>query len=499
MNWVRFMCLVLLAWVIVPAVSVAQPKSDEEINDLRRQIFWGLDVTVSGFARIEGTTEHHFDLGSNPGAANSFYDMRGWLTSRIARGSAALHLDVNYAGNDFSDPEGGIFGNAFDATSTPGGPAVVRTRGFDLSIRHLYLSYDGFVEASAGRMPSRIGHGITIQTIRDSAKISKRFGPVSMTGVLVKGGETQPNSTTPGVLADTSDNDLDAFGLVVNYHLPSTRRMVVKQLDSASGLIVEGRQQLQFAVMKQVDSTFDERFPEKLLFDFNGDFSLGPWSYAFEVAYLGGRTPRATSLGLGRRKNRAWMGYVKGRYRFDSPHTFLSLALGSGSGDNQGSDRQRDFQSFFMNAIGFHLANIYGNDIHGFDTFQPGSRKGADGNNAGAGFANTSFVQAAAGIAPFGDFYPGLSLQGVFTYLRATRKQLVGEGVLMGGIDGFSAVAGTAATSNDIGWELDINARDQFIKPMAAYFRFGWFRPGLIFGNSRRDAIKFQGGIDYGF
>jgi len=315
----------------------------------------------------------------------------------------------------------------------------------------------------------------------------------------VKGGETQPNSTTPGVLADTSDNDLDAFGLVINYHLPSTQHMVVRQLDSASGLIVEGRQQLQFAVMKQVDSTFDERFPEKLLFDFNGDFSLGPWSYAFEAAYLGGRTPRATALGLGRRKNRAWMGYVKGQYRFGFPHSFLALALGSGSGDNQGNDKQRDFQSFFMNAIGFHLANIYGNDIHGFDAFLPGSRQGVDGNNAGAGFANTSFVQAAAGIAPFGDFYPSLSLEGVFTYLRATRKQSVGEGVLLGNVDGISALAGTAATSNDIGWDLDINARDQFTKPMAAYFRFGWFRPGLIFGNTRRDAFKFQGGIDYGF
>jgi len=463
-----------IAWVMMPVAFAVQVKSNEEINDLRRQLFWGLDVTVSGFARIEGTTEHHFDLGATPGAANSFYDMRGWLSSRIAKGPAALYLDLNYAGNDFSDPEGGIFGNAFDATSVPGGPSVVRTRGFDLSIRHLYLSYDGFVKASAGRMPAKIGHGIAIHTIRDSAKVSKRFGSVNITGVLVKGGETQPNNN----LNVATDNDLDAYGGVAVYHLNRKSRV-------------------QFAVMKQVDSTFDDRFPEKLLFDFNGDLDFASWSYAFEAAYLAGQTPRDPVFG--RRRHRAWMGYAKGQYNFDAPHMYISLSIGEGSGENHKSAKQHDFQSFFMNSIGFHLANIYGNDIHSYDAFLPGSGPGRDGNNAGSGFANTGFVQVAVGIAPLGNFHPSLSLEGVFTYLRATRRQLVGDGVLLSNVDGFSAVAGTLVTSNDIGWELDLNVRDQFSELMAAYFRFGWFRPGLIFGNMRRDTVKLQGGVDYAF
>ncbi|MDQ6995886.1 MAG: hypothetical protein Q9M82_00315 [Mariprofundus sp.] len=506
-RWMMLVSGMMLLWAL-PSVSQADeaavdsPLSPAEFQTLKRQMFGGLDITFSGFARIEGTAEQHFDLGSPllgaGGAGNSFYDFRGWLASRIAKGPAALHIAVNYAGNDFSDPEGGVFGNAFDATATPGGPAVVRQKGFDLRIRHLYLSYDGFMKASAGRMASRIGHGISIQTIRDSAKLGKRFGPISITGVLVKGGETQPNSVTPNVSAATSDNDLDAYGLVINYHLPSKQHMIVRQADSASGLIVENRNILQLAIVKQVDTTFDERFPEKLLFNINGDFRLGSWSYAFETAYLAGRTPRATALGLGRRKNRAWMGYVKGQYDFDVRQASLALALGAGSGDNQGGEKQRDFQSFFMNAIGFHLANIYGNDIYGYDAFLPGSRAGADGNNAGGGFANTGFIQISGKVAPF-SMLPDSTIEGVFTYLRATRSQRVGEGVLLGGLDGFVAAPGVTATSHDIGWEADINIIHPLTPDMHAYLRSGWFVPGAIFGTGRRNAFKLQGGIDFSF
>lgn len=488
--------LLVSAWVpgLAQAEESQPPLTQDEVQQLKRQLLGGLDITFSGFARIEGTAEHHFDLGSAPSAANSFYDFRGWLAGRIAKGPAALHIAVDYAGDDFSDPEGGVFGNAFDNTSTPGGPSVVRQKGFALRIRHLFLSYDGFMKASAGRLPSRIGHGIAIQTIRDSAKLGKAFGPVSITGVLVKGGETQPNNNVNA----GADNDLDAYGVVLDFRLPTTRHMVTRQADSASGQIVEGRNMLQFAVMKQVDTTIDERLPEKLLFDINGDIDLGPWSYAFEAAYLGGRTPRATALGLGRRKNRAWMAYVRTRYRFAAPHAEVALALGAGSGDNAGGEKQRDFQSFFMDAIGFHLANIYGNDIHGYDAFLPGSRAGADGNNAGSGFANTSFVQLSGRMAPL-SFLPDSTIEAVLTYLRATRKQRLGEGVLLGALDGFTAADGTLATSHDIGWEADVNVDHPLTEKMHSYLRTGWFVPGSIYGPARRTAFKLQGGVDFSF
>lgn len=457
--------------------AVHTPLNPAELQTLRHQLFGGLDISFSGFVRIEGTTEKHFDLGSNPGAGDSFYDLRGYVGSKIAKGPAAAHIDVNFAGNDFSDPEGGILGNGIDfppvGTSTPGGPSVVRQRGFDLRIRHLYLTYDGFVHAAAGRMPAKIGHGISIQTIRDSAKLGKSFGPLKVVAILVKGGETQPNNNVNAA----TDNDLDAYGGVAIYHF-------------------DPKNHVQFAVMKQVDTTFNDSLPEKLLFNLNGDFQSGPWSWAFETAYLGGHTPRSASLG--RRKNRAWMGYVRGQYQFDAPHDYLALALGVGSGENQKSTKQHDFQSFFMNAIGFHIANIYGNDIHSYDAFLPGSGPGRDGNNAGAGFANTGFVQVSGQIAPF-SFIPDSTIEGVFTYLRATRSQLVGEGVLFGNLDGFTAATGVTETSHDIGWEADINVNHPLTGSMNTYLRTGWFVPGSIFGPARRTAFKLQGGVSYAF
>jgi len=476
--WLMLVAGIMLLLWMTPSESYANEAahallSGNEIQSLKRQLFGGLDISLSGFARIEGTAEHHFDLGSNPGAGNTFYDLRAYLASKIAKGPAALHVDVDLAGNDFSDPEGGIFGNAFDDTSTSGGPSVVREKGFDLRIRHLFLTYDGLVHAAAGRMPAKIGHGISIQTIRDSAKLGKSFGPLKVVAVLVKGGETQPNNN----LNAATDNDLDAYGGVAVYHFDPGNHV-------------------QFAVMKQVDTTFDDRLPEKLLFNLNGDFRSGPWTLAFETAWLGGHTPRDAVLG--RRKNRAWMGYARGQYQFDYPHAYLALALGLGSGENQKSEKQHDFQSFFMNSIGFHLANIYGNDIHSYDSFLPGSGSGKDGNNAGSGFANTGFVQVSGQIAPF-SFLPDSTIGASVTYLRATRRQLVGEGVLFGSLDGFTAPAGTTENSHDIGWEADINVDHPLTGSMLSYLRTGWFVPGSIFGPARRTAFKLQGGVSYAF
>jgi len=39
-------------------------------------------------------------------------------------------------------------------------------------------------------------------------------------------------------------------------------------------------------------ATFDDRLPEKLLFDLNGNLCFGAWTYAFKTAWLGGYTPR---------------------------------------------------------------------------------------------------------------------------------------------------------------------------------------------------------------
>ena len=96
-----------------------------------------------------------------------------------------------------------------------------------------------------------------------------------------------------------------------------------------------------------------------------------------------------------------------------------------------------------MNTIGFYLANIYGNDVHSYDAFLPGVN--GDGNNVGAGFANTGFVQVSGRIAPF-SFLPDSTIAASFTYLRT-----------------------------------------------------GCFVPGSIFGPARQTAFKLQGGVDFSF
>ncbi len=453
--------------------------SDEGIKELRKKIFGGLDVSFSGMGRVEATLENRFreltDIGGpapSKVADNSFYDFRSYVSTEIKKDQFSIVIAVDIAGDDFSDPEGAVFGNAMDANSAPGGPAVTRDSLWDLRTRYLYLNYDGFVKASVGRLPAKIGHGIVVNTIRDSAKVVKPLKAYVIGGVIVKGGETIPNPVGPDP-EGRNDNDLEAFLIFGKYK--------VKNLAV----------QLTYAFQK--DSRRDQGFPEKQYLDLTADGSSGRLSYQLEAAWFGGETPFKAAKGQ-RLDNDAWMGYAKLQYALPDISSGVGVAAGYGGGDNDPTDNdQSDFQSLFMNAIGFHIANIYGNDIHGYDAYRPGT-PGADGNNAGAGFANTTFFQLSAFHKP----NDKLKIEGILSYFIASEDQLIGEGVLLHPNDG-TAAPGETERSDDIGWEADLNFNYKVTDSFSFYTRLGYFSAGDIWGRSASSAKKAQGGFLFTF
>ncbi len=454
-------------------------ESEEDINELRKKIFGGLDVSLSGIGRIESTLESKFGELTNIGGRSTsaatdetFYDFRSYLTAKIKKEQVSLVISVDLAGDDFSDPEGAILGNSIDVTSAPGGPAVERDSNWDLRIRHLYLNYNGFVNFSAGRLPAKVGHGIMVNTIRDSAKLIKSFNPITIGGVLVKGGETFPNAVSSDPLAE-NDNDLDAYLVFGKY----------KQENFAVTL----------SYVIQDDSRMDSGFPEKQYVNLAADGSSGNFYYQLEGIYYGGKSSFNATKGT-RLNNNGWLGYGNLQYALPSYHSRVGVAIGYGSGDNNSTDNtQSDFQSLFMNNNGFNIANIYGNDIHGYDSYLPGTA-GSDGNNAGAGFANTTFFQVSAMKQVTDSF----DIDGNFTYFVASEKRVIGEGVLFHDNDG-DAAAGETEKSNDIGWEADLNLQYKITDWFSFHTRFGYFSPGKIWGRSVPDAKKVQGGFLFKF
>jgi len=453
--------------------------TEEGIKELRTKLFGGLDVTFDGIARVEGTYEGDLaeltDIGGPrpPGSApETFYDFRSWVTTKIRKGKVSLVFSLDIAGDDFSDPEGAILGNGGDSNATPGGPAVVRESGWDLRTRHLYLNYNGWANFSIGRLPLKLGNGIAVSTIRDAAKIVKPIKPFALGLVIVKGGETMPNTIPPDP-DGTHDNDLDAYVVFAKYKHPN----FVAQL----GYGVQ-------------DSTIiNEKFPEKQILNFNLDGAAGNLSYAFEGTYLGGESSFNPTFG-DRLDNKAFQAYGRLQYNLADIRSKFGIAVGYGTGDNDPTDGdQEDFQSFFMNSIGFHIAEIYGNDIHSYDAYIPGT-PGADGTNAGAGFANTTFVQVSAAH----DLTSKISLNAVASYFVATEDQLVGEGVLLHPNDGTAAPGETEMT-DDIGWEIDVNGTYKVTDYWSFYARFGFFSAGDIWGRSAPDGKKAQAGLLFRF
>lgn len=291
-------------------------------------------------------------------------------------------------------------------------------------------------------------------------------------GVLVKGGESFSNAVSPDPLAE-NDNDLDAYLVFGKY----------KQENFVATL----------SYVIQDDTRKDRSFPEKQYVNLAADGSFGNFAYQVEGIYYGGKTSFNTTKDR-RLNNNGWLGYGKLQYKLPAYHSRVGVAAGYGSGDNDSTDNtQSDFQSLFMDNIGFQIANIYGNDIHGYDSYRAGTT-GSDGNNSGAGFANTTFFQLTA----FNQPTDRLDVEGVFTYFRASKSQLVGEGVLLHINDG-TAAAGETERSSDIGWEADLNLHYKITDWFSFYTRFGYFSSGKIWGRSIPDAKKAQGGFLFNF
>jgi hypothetical protein len=101
-----------------------------------------------------------------------------------------------------------------------------------------------------------------------------------------------------------------------------------------------------------------------------------------------------------------------------------------------------------------------------------------------------------------------LAFHASWTFLRAVRRQIEGSGPLglsfagrgNYGLDPNMRVDATGTKrTRDIGHELDFSAEYLASSHVRLPLNFGVFRPGDIFGQGARTAVKFDLGVEYRF
>lgn len=451
----------------------------------------GFTLDVHGLLRIRLNGYANFDLDKQDRRDDflRFFDARSYLDLRVQKGPFAFVSSVDLAGNEFND--GAILGN----DQPPLGAAGLRE--LELRVRQVAFEYHGPVRIEMGRIPHQLGQGIVTHIFRDSIRVARIVGPVTLVGSWVFGGEgvtrVDPLDASPGVENSpigTAEN-LDAFLVLGNWSPRPAHR-------------------LQTFVAWQVDTTFNDRNPEKVFLDLNGSGALGRLGYAFELVYEGGQTPAAGTRALAtdvlptgpRQDNRATLIFLTAGYQLVGtppptqpvvyqianrvrPPGTLGLRIGRGSGDDNPTDRhQKHFENLFMDETGFTYTFLFSDDLHGFTGRAADLRRGS-------GFANVTFVQ------PYLQFrlVPALNVFGSYTYLRATRGQPLGAGIL-----GVGAVLPPAIRrTRNIGHEVDLLI-DHDVDPAVRLFAYGGvFVPGKIFDLAAARAWKVEIGVEYRF
>lgn len=470
-----------------PAAQPTQP------NAGRIELPNGFILETHGLLRLRSDVWHNFGLDADDRSDHGirFFDTRAYIDLRVGKGPFAFISSVDLAGNEFDD--GAVLGN----DQPPLGPAGLRE--FRLAVRQLAFEYQGPVRIEFGRIPHQLGQGILTHIFRDSIRVTRSLGAATVVGSWVFGGEgvTSVDSSTAVVRPENSPfgtaENLDAFLFLGNW-TPAPQ------------------QRVQTFVAWQVDSTWNDRNPQKLFINTNGTGRVGRFSYVFEVAYMGGETPAAGTTPFAtetppsgpRRNNRATLlfatlGYQVGQALPPPPPVYqlanrlrppgtVGIRVGRGSGDTDPIDRtQRNFENLFMDETGFTYTFLFSDDLHGFAGRTADLRRGA-------GFANVTFLQPYMQIRPV----PELNVFASYTASRATEAQREGTGVL-GDLRGPRVERERVRLTHDIGHELDVLVDYDADSSVRLFAYGGIFWPGKIFPGPAGTAWKLELGTEFRF
>ena len=417
----------------------------------------------------------------------SFFNHRSSFAFRVVRPQRwNANLEMDLLGSDFND--GALLGA--EPTGTLGAAGM---RQASIKVRRIWIEYNRWVRVQVGRLAMRFGNGILANINRDGVRVFKNLNPrVQLVGVWFRGSQ----GSTIGESGDVNVDDKGGVQVVVNPLGGSNDALNAVIVMMNYQPVTNHRVQLAY-VIKQWEGTFDERQPEKVFVDLNGGGTVRRlFTYAWEAAYQGGKSPRSPIVGT-RLRNEAFLLFGTGSYRLPDDvaggRLTFGVTGGFGTGDDNPRDgRQKSIQTLFVDETGYEYTVIYSDDILGYN----GSA--ASLNNT-QGFANTKFVQPSVLVQAHRD----LSARITYTFLRAHKAQLEGTGPLGNGrfgVDPFLVFPATSTVkTQEIGHEIDLHVNYVVDKNVSLFTRVGRFVPGAIFGTGTHNVYKVESGLEFRF
>jgi hypothetical protein len=415
-----------------------------------------------------------------------FLDFRAWLEIRARSGPFSLGLRVDIGGNDFND--GGMLGNDSDVANSNLGIGPAGLRDFDVDLGQAWVAWeDSGWKAEVGRLPFSLHHGILTRIQRDAIRLSKKEGGFSIVAAWIFGAQ--------GGRSIDGDEGLSGDDSAVKYTSDSIGEFNTATLLAGYEFSREFKASL-FAA-KQLDSTKDDRFTEKLFFDAAAFYAGSAFEFSFEGVTMDGKGARSAALGE-RPDLQAYALFVRFAVPLGESGVKPGLAAGIGSGDSTpANDESNGIENLFVDELHFTYTYVYADDLHGYNGSASSLRRAS-------GFANTWFVQPHVRWAASKD----LDVTFSYTYLRAVRAQAEGLGPLGDSFAGrgnygldpaMRADATDADRTKDVGDEFDVLTEYRATKQVRVLFNVGVFFPGRIFGDDAHTAWKGDLGLEFKF
>lgn len=165
----------------------------------------------------------------------------------------------------------------------------------------------------------------------------------------------------------------------------------------------------------------------------------------------------------------------------------VGVDFGRGSGNeanDPASGTIRDFNGLFLCRDRFKFGNIFSEDIRAGYYFWDSS------------LANVTFLRAHTTIEPFKD----LKVTPAISKMWTTEAVYKGRGPVG---DWSRGLATSAQTTNDVGWEVDLNLSYPFLKNLDGFLNVGYFTPGAVYsrpnGGDAGSAFELVIGSEFKF
>lgn len=372
-----------------------------------------------------------------------------------------------------------------------------QTAGSEL-VRELFVQYTGPFMVRAGRQSWDVGQRITLEGPMDGIRFQYPLGQlpwgqttVSAGYMAVAGGwesYTKFNATGGRLGGNREEifgatNKLDAYYADLDIRVSRSllfKPYLIKVVDGGGFGDADLNLDKDFnAATTPRDGNFE---PLWAGLSISADFA--PWKFDAEAVLLTGDYAAGRKLSANALLLKAMLDFGK-QGALGNLSAGLQFGRGSGNGtDNSNSGTMRNFNALFMCRERDKFGNIFSEDIRAGYYFW-------DSN-----LSNVTYLRLETTVEPS----HGLKVTPSLTRMWTTKEVFTGRGPVFDWSLGTNTLT---STTNDIGWEADLNLSFPLYKRVEGFASLGYFKPGKVYakpdGSNPSSAVELVLGAEVKF